>query len=90
VRTKSTLVMEGNSNPRGLDLNKEGRPPRAAVPALHLLYVQEMCPDRMDFGESEVAIEGADLIRGVVGASTLLNAIAKILTQKASVQTSAS
>jgi hypothetical protein len=44
----------------------------------------------MDFEESEVEIEGVDLIRGGGGPSTLLNAIAKIVAQKASVQASAS
>jgi hypothetical protein len=41
----------------------------------------------LDFGVSEVAMEGADLIRGLVGPSTLLNAVGKILKQKAATQT---
>ena len=41
----------------------------------------------LDFAESEVAIEGVDLIRGLVGPSTLLNAVGKLLTQKAPAQT---
>src|SRR5258707_2842557 len=41
----------------------------------------------LDFSESEVAIEGVDLIRGLVGPSTLLNAVGKLLTQKESAQT---
>ena len=36
----------------------------------------------LDFAESEVAIEEVDLIRGLVGPSTLLNAVGKLLTQK--------
>ena len=36
----------------------------------------------LDFAESEVAIEGVDLIRGLVGPSTLLNAVGKLLTQR--------
>jgi hypothetical protein len=36
----------------------------------------------LDFGASEVAIEGVDLIRGLAGPSTLLHAIGKVLTQK--------
>jgi hypothetical protein len=41
----------------------------------------------LDSGESEVAIEGVDLIRGVWGPSTLLKAVGKLLTQKAATQT---
>jgi hypothetical protein len=41
----------------------------------------------LDFAESEVAIEGVDLIRGLVGPSTLLNAVGKLLTQKEPAQT---
>jgi hypothetical protein len=36
--------MDENWSARDCILNKEGRPPKAAVPALHLLYVQEMYP----------------------------------------------
>jgi hypothetical protein len=39
----------------------------------------------LDFAESEVAIEGVDLIRGLAGPSSLLNAVGKLLTQKVSV-----
>jgi DNA-binding response OmpR family regulator len=35
----------------------------------------------LDFAESEVAIEGVDLIRGLVGPSSLLNTVGKLLTQ---------
>jgi DNA-binding response OmpR family regulator len=41
----------------------------------------------LDFAESEVAIEGVDLIRGLVGPSTLLNAVGTLLTQKEPAQT---
>jgi hypothetical protein len=44
----------------------------------------------LDFEGIKAPIEGVDLIRGLVGPSTLLNAISKILTQKAPVQTPAS
>jgi DNA-binding response OmpR family regulator len=44
----------------------------------------------MDFEESEAPVEGTDHIRGLVGPSTLLEAIANMLTQKASFQASAS
>jgi hypothetical protein len=36
----------------------------------------------LDFAESEVAIEGVDLIRGLVGPSTLLNAVRKAAHSK--------
>jgi hypothetical protein len=38
----------------------------------------------LDFGESELAIEGVDHIRGLAGPSTLLSAVGKLLTQKVS------
>ena len=41
----------------------------------------------LDFEDGEAPMEGAHLIRGLVGPSTLLNAIGKILTQKAATQT---
>jgi DNA-binding response OmpR family regulator len=41
----------------------------------------------IDFDESEPSIEGVDLIRGLMGPSTLLNAVEKLLTQKAATQT---
>jgi DNA-binding response OmpR family regulator len=41
----------------------------------------------LDFAESEAAIEGVDLIQGLMGPFTLLNAVGKLLTQKASIQT---
>jgi hypothetical protein len=41
----------------------------------------------LDFDGIKAPIEGVDVIRELVGPSTLLNAIAKILTQKASFQT---
>jgi hypothetical protein len=41
----------------------------------------------LDFGASEVAIEGVDLIRGMSGPATLLNAVGKLFTQKAATQT---
>jgi hypothetical protein len=47
----------------------------------HALQPESKCVV-LDFGESEVAREGVDLIRGLVGPSTLLNAVGKLLTQK--------
>lgn len=44
----------------------------------------------LDLEGIKAPIEGVDLIRGLAGPSTLLDAIAKTLMQKASVQTSAS
>ena len=40
----------------------------------------------LDFAESVVAPDGVDLIRGLAGPSTLLSAVGKILTQRATVQ----
>ena len=40
-----------------------------------------------DFQERDVPMEGVDLIRGLGGPSALLNAVEKLLTQKAPMQT---
>ena len=42
----------------------------------------------IDFEESEAKIGGAELIRGLAGPSTLLNAVGKLVTQKEPTQTS--
>jgi hypothetical protein len=39
----------------------------------------------LDFEENVVATDGVDIIRGVAGPSTLLNAVGKVLTQKMTV-----
>jgi hypothetical protein len=41
----------------------------------------------LDFAESEETIEGVDLIRGLAGPSALLNAVGRMLTQKAATHT---
>jgi DNA-binding NtrC family response regulator len=53
---------------------------RGILETAHALQPEIKCV-ALDFGESEVAIEGVDLIRGLVGPSTLLNAVGKMLTQ---------
>jgi DNA-binding NtrC family response regulator len=62
---------------------------RAILEMAHVHRPQLICVV-LDFEEIKAPIEGVDLIRGIVRPSTLLNAIAKTLTQKASIQTSAS
>jgi DNA-binding response OmpR family regulator len=59
---------------------------RGILEMAHALQPEIKCAV-LDFAESEVAIEGVDLIRGLVGPSTLLNAVAKLLTQKEPAQT---
>ena len=39
----------------------------------------------LDFWESEVSVDGVDLIRGLARPSTLLNAVGRLLTQKLAV-----
>jgi hypothetical protein len=52
---------------------------RSILETAHALQPEIKCVV-LDFGESEVAIDGADLIRGLVGPSTLLHAVGKLLT----------
>ena len=59
---------------------------RGILETAHALQPEIKCAV-LDFAESEVAIEGVDLIRGLVGPSTLLKAVGKLLTQKESAQT---
>jgi hypothetical protein len=54
---------------------------RGIVETAHALQPEIKCAV-LDFAESEVAIEGVDLIRGLVGPSTLLNAVERLPTQK--------
>jgi DNA-binding NtrC family response regulator len=55
---------------------------RGILETAHALQPETKCVV-LDFGDCEVAIEGVDLIRGLVGPSTLLNAVGKLLTQQA-------
>jgi hypothetical protein len=57
---------------------------RGILETAHTLQPESKCV-LLDSGESEVAIEGVDLIRGLVGPSTLLHAVGKILAQKVTV-----
>ena len=59
---------------------------RGIFETAHALQPEAKCAV-LDFGESEVAIEGVDLIRGVWGPSTLLIAVGRLLTQNAATQT---
>src|SRR5258705_12766432 len=59
---------------------------RGILETAHALQPETKCAV-LDFGESEVAIERVDLILGVSGPSTLLNAVGKLLAQKAATQT---
>jgi hypothetical protein len=54
---------------------------RGILETAHALQPESKCVV-LDFGASEVATEGVDLIRGLAGPSTLLRAIGKMLTQK--------
>jgi len=58
---------------------------RGILETAHALQPEIKCAV-LDFEESVVATDGVDLIRGLAGPSTLLNAIGKILTQKAATQ----
>jgi DNA-binding NtrC family response regulator len=57
---------------------------RGILETAHALQPEIKCVV-LDFGQREVAIEGAALIQGFVGPSTLLNTVGKLLTQKVSV-----
>jgi hypothetical protein len=59
---------------------------RGILETAHALQPETKCVV-LDVGESEVAIEGVDLVRGVWGPTALLNAVGKLLTQKAATQT---
>jgi hypothetical protein len=59
---------------------------RGILETAHALQPETKCVV-LDFWESEVAIEGVDLIRGGWGPSTLLDAVGKLLPQKAVMQT---
>jgi DNA-binding response OmpR family regulator len=54
---------------------------RGILETAHTLQPETKCVV-LEFGESEVAIDGVDLIRGLVGPSTLLNAVGKLLTPR--------
>jgi len=58
---------------------------RGILETAHALQPEIKCAV-LDFEESVVATDGVDLIRGLAGPSTLLNAIGKIFTQKAATQ----
>jgi hypothetical protein len=62
---------------------------RGILETAHALQPEIKCAV-FDFEGREAPIEGADLIRGLVGPSTLLNAIGKLLTHKEPVQMHAS
>jgi DNA-binding NtrC family response regulator len=59
---------------------------RGILETAHALQPEIKCAV-LDFEEREDPIEGVDLIRGLAGPSTLLNAVGKLLTQKAPTQT---
>jgi hypothetical protein len=59
---------------------------RGILETAHALHPEIKCAV-LDFEEREDPIEGVDLIRGLAGPSTLLNAVGKLLTQKAPTQT---
>jgi hypothetical protein len=55
---------------------------RGILETAHALQPEIKCVV-LDCGESKVAIEGVDLILGLVGPSKFLNAVGRLLTQKA-------
>jgi hypothetical protein len=59
---------------------------RGILETAHALQPEIKCAV-LDFEESEAPMERVDLIRGLVGPSTLLHAVGKILTKKAATQT---
>ena len=59
---------------------------RGILETAHALQPEIKCVI-LDFEEPEGTIEGVDLIRGLSGPTTLLNAVGKLLTQKAATQT---
>jgi hypothetical protein len=58
---------------------------RGILETAHALQPEIKCAV-LDFEERENPIEGVDLIRGVAGPSALLNAVGRLLTQKAPMQ----
>jgi hypothetical protein len=52
---------------------------RGILGTSHALQLETKCVV-LDYEQSEVAIDGVDLIRGFVGPSTLLNTVGKLLT----------
>jgi DNA-binding response OmpR family regulator len=57
---------------------------RGILETAHALRPDSKCVV-LDSGTSKAAIEGVDLVQGLVGPSTLLNTVGKLLTQKVSV-----
>jgi DNA-binding response OmpR family regulator len=57
---------------------------RGILKTAHALQPKVRCAV-LDFEENQVATDGVDLIRGLAGPTTLLNAIGKILAQKVTV-----
>jgi DNA-binding NtrC family response regulator len=64
----------------------KGEERRGIFETAHALQPETKCAV-LDFEEDEAPMDGVDHIRGLVGPSILLNAVGKILTQKAATQT---